>query len=84
MTWWSEWREVYFQLSTLGTPDWEKPEAQRKYNSGDFTFTHREIDGHDDEIEEQLWAFRRGLTDIAFWIEIPGIPVKKKRRAFPV
>lgn len=63
MTWWSDWREVYWQLTTLGTPDFDKPEKRRIYNSGPYSFYARDIDYHDDEIEEQLWAIRRGLAD---------------------
>lgn len=78
--WWAQWREVYFKLSTLSCAldQIDAPAHKRIYGSGDFEFLESEIAGHYDEIEEQLWAFRNGLSDIAFTIEIK---LRRKPRA---
>lgn len=62
--WWSTYRDWYFNLSTLGTAaPWNPPKghAHRIYASDNFEFHESEIDGHFDEIEEALFAFRNGL-----------------------
>lgn len=64
MTWWSEWRVLYFELSTLGTAAaWDTPiEAHRIYSDGSRSFHEKEIGGQFDELEEQLWAIRHNLA----------------------
>jgi len=61
--WWVQWREVYFQLSTLATPaPWDEPRGNRRICSdGTFSFHESEIAGNFDEIEESLFAVRNGL-----------------------
>lgn len=57
--WWSEWRNLYFELMTLTTAaPWDAPGGPRIYSDGDISFTADEIGGNFDEIEEQLWAIR--------------------------
>lgn len=71
--WWSLYRSWYFTLSTLGTAaPWDPPKghAHRIYASDDFEFHESEIEGHFDEIEEQLWAYRNGLSNIVFTITV--------------
>jgi hypothetical protein len=61
--WWSAYRDWYFNLSTLGTSaPWDTPKGKRRvYTDGDHSFYEKDIAGHYDEIEEQLYAERRGL-----------------------
>ena len=64
MTWWSEWRDVYFQLMTLATSaPWDPPKGHkyRVYSDGTRSFRERDIAGNFDEVEEALWALRHGL-----------------------
>lgn len=64
MTWWAEWREVYFNLMTLACPlnQWEEPSGYKRiYSDGNFSFRESEIKGNFDEVEEQLWALRNRL-----------------------
>lgn len=64
-TWWSEWREVYFQLMTLSTSaPWDPPAGHRHrvYSDGTLSFHESELAGNFDEVEEQLWAIRRDLA----------------------
>lgn len=64
MTWWSEWREVYFTLMTLACPlnQWEEPSGcKRIYSDGNRSFYEKDIAGNFDEVEEALWALRNGL-----------------------
>jgi hypothetical protein len=62
-TWWESYRSVYFALSTLSTAmPWDLPKGKRRiYSSGKYSFDEREISGQYGEIEEALWAIRRGL-----------------------
>lgn len=65
MTWWSEWREVYFHLMTLSTAaPWDPPKGHRHrvYSDGTFSFHESELKGNFDEVEEQLFAVRNGLA----------------------
>ena len=81
MTWWSEWRAVYFELMTLATASpWEAPPGGRVYTDGDHTFYEDDIKGNFDEVEEQLWAFRNGLSDLWITITIKSRRNYKKRK----
>jgi len=62
--WWSAYRDWYFTLSTLGTSaPWDEPKGKRRvYTDGAFSFHESEIAGHFDEIEEALWATRKGYA----------------------
>ncbi len=63
MTWWSEWRDVYFQLMSLSTEHgFHVPKGGRIWSAGKMAFLNKEIKGHFDELEEQLWAMRQGLA----------------------
>ena len=77
--WWSEWRDLYFELATLGTSSpWDIPKGgKRIYSDGNFSFTEKEIGGQYDYLEEQLWSFRNGLSDISLHIEV-DIPRRRK------
>ncbi len=72
MTRWSEWRAVYFELMTLSTAaPWDTPKGKRRvYTDGDHSFREDEIAGNFDEVEEALWAYRNGLSDIGFTVEV--------------
>lgn len=61
--WWSLYREWFFRLSTLATSaPWDNPKGKlRVYTDGDFSFHESEIADNFDEVEEALWALRRGL-----------------------
>lgn len=79
--WWSAYRDWYFALSTLATSaPWDPPKGHRHrvYSDGDFSFHESEIAGNFDELEEALWAFRRGLSDVVFEMTI-SIPKLRKR-----
>ena len=69
----------YFNLSTLGTSaPWDTPKGKKRvYSDGDHSFYEKDIKGNFDELEESLWAYRNGLTDLAYIIEI-SIPRKKR------
>lgn len=75
--WWSDYRRAWFALTTLVTP-WRR-RGPKIYHSGDFRFRAKEIDGHFDEIEEQLWAFRNGLSNIMFTIKISLPRCRRKK-----
>lgn len=63
MTWWSEWRNLYFELMTLSTAaPWDPPKghAHRVYSDGSRSFREKDIAGNFDCVEEQLWAIRNG------------------------
>lgn len=66
-TWWSEWRDVYFNLMTLSTPaPWDLPAGAPcvfSSSSEGLSFYESDLKGNFDEAEEQLWAIRRGLSD---------------------
>ncbi len=72
MTWLGQYRDWYFQLMTLSTAaPWDTPKGKKRvYTDGDHSFYEKDIKGNFDCLEEQLWAFRNGLTDIAFTITI--------------
>ncbi len=81
--WWSEYRDAWFQLTTLGTAaDWNPPKhhKHRIYTDGTHSFREKDIAGNFDEVEEQLWAYRNGLTDIVFTIEVVTRTVTTQRR----
>ena len=80
--WWEEYREAWFKLTTLAAPlDWNPPKGHkaRIYTDGDFAFHESQIKGEFGPVEEQLWAFRNGLSDIVFEITIPDKRSKKAR-----
>lgn len=62
MTWWSEWREVYFELMKLACPVNEWEGKCDIYTDGTHSFKKREVYSNGNEIEEQLWAIRQGLA----------------------
>lgn len=65
MTWWSEYRDCCFHLSTLTTTaPWDLPKGHKHkiYSDGDRSFREKDIAGNFDEVEEQLWAVRRNLA----------------------
>lgn len=85
MTWWAEWRSVYFELMTLSTAaPWDPPKGHkhRVYSDGDHSFYEKDIAGNFNQVEEALWAFRNGLSDIVYTIEIsePRYSPQKVRR----
>lgn len=49
---------------------WDTKKGPRVYSDGNFTFREKDIKGNFNEVEEQLWAFRNGLSDIVFEINI--------------
>lgn len=53
---------------TLTTPaPWDLKKGEPVvFSSGGFSFRESEIKGHFDEIEEQLWAFRSGLSNVVY------------------
>ena len=79
--WWAVYRDWYFSLSTLGTSaPWDTPKGKRRvYTDGTFSFHESEIAGNFDEIEEALFAFRNGLSDVVFEMTI-HIPKRIKSR----
>lgn len=83
MAWWSEWRAVYFELMTLSTTaPWDPPKGHkhRVYGDGNFEFHESEIAGHFDEVEEQLWAFRHGLSNVVFELKITRKAARRNLR----
>lgn len=78
--WWSEYRHGCFALTTLSTPaPWDQKKGKPVvFSSGGFSFTMNEIKGHFDEVEEALWAFRNGLSNIVFEIKISPRRYRKK------
>lgn len=70
--WWSEYRDWYFNLLTLGTSaPWDTPKGKRRvYTDGDHSFYEKDIAGNFDCVEEQLWAFRHGLSNVVYEIKI--------------
>ncbi len=70
--WWAIYRDWYFTLSTLGTTaPWDTPKGKRRiYTDGTFSFHESEIAGNFDELEEALWAFHHGLSNIVYTIKI--------------
>lgn len=70
--WWRIGLDTGLALMTLGTSaPWDTPKGKpRVYRSDGFEFHESEIKGHYDEIEEALFAFRNGLSDVVFEIKI--------------
>lgn len=60
--WWSIGRDYWFALATLGTPLLINGKLANYCESGRFRFLNKDIYAHYDQIEEQLWAVRNGLT----------------------
>lgn len=70
--WWSEYRNWYYNLSTLGCAmdQIDAPRHKRVYSDGDHSFRESDIAGNFDEIEEQLWAFRNGLSNVVYDLKL--------------
>lgn len=66
--WWSVHRWWFFSLSTLATSaPWDTPKGKKRvYSDGTFSFHESEIEGNFDELEEALWAFRHGLSNVVY------------------
>ncbi len=81
--WWAQWRDVYFQLMTLacGIDMLDAPSHLRVYTDGDHSFMDSDIKGEFECVEEQLWAFRNGLTDIAFTLCVSAPRYRRSRTA---
>lgn len=72
-------------LSTSAPRGTPKGHKNRIYSDGDRSFRERDIAGNFDEVEEALWAFRNGLTDISYVLKInlgklPKYPKTGKNR----
>lgn len=73
MTWWRIGLDTGLNLMTLTTSaPWDLPGSHKNriYSDGDRSFHERDIAGNFDEVEEALWAFRNGLTDLSYIITI--------------
>ncbi len=73
MTWWRLGLNTGLNLMSLTTAaTWDPPKGHkhRVYSDGTFSFRESEIAGNFDCVEEQLWAFRNGLSNIVFALTI--------------
>lgn len=64
MTWWSEGRDVYFVLTSIGLPLEEVAKKDPLWSCGikGFKLQNKDVQAHSDEMEEQLWAMRVNLA----------------------